>query len=233
LELIEDGSLGPVTRDQRQFVRQALQNCQTLNDMVADLLDVYRLEAGQAELEQTPLDLRTLADLACIQVQGAIAGKKLSLENGLARDLPPARGDRAKVLRVLANLLNNAFKYTERGTITLRAEVAADNGCARAAAGEGRPAQPGQRYLIVHVADTGVGIPDDARTLIFQKFYRVRRRPGSGAVRGAGLGLHFCKQVVEAHGGNIWVAPRPDGAPGSVFSFSLPILAPGPTGAAA
>ena len=84
------------------------------------------------------------------------------------------------------------------------------------------PPEPGRRYLIAEVLDTGVGIPEDARALIFQKFYRLRSKPGA-RVRGAGLGLHFCKHVAQAHGGAIWVAARPDGAPGSVFAFSLPV----------
>lgn len=222
LELMEDGSLGPLTRDQGQFVRQSLQNCQTLNDMVADLLDVYRLEAGHSEIDRAPQDLATLAGLACVQAQGAIAGKRLRLSNNIAPDLPPVAGDRGLLARVFANLLNNAFKYTERGEITLDAYLSDDNGYERAAAGEGRPPEPGRRYLIAQVLDTGVGIPEDARALIFQKFYRLRSKPGA-RVRGAGLGLHFCKHVAQAHGGNIWVAARPDGAPGSVFAFSLPV----------
>jgi two-component system, sensor histidine kinase and response regulator len=230
LELMEDGSLGPLTRDQDQFVRQSLQNCQTLNDMVADLLDVYRLEAGRADIERAPHDLAALADLACVQAQGAIAGKRLRLSNNIPRDLPPVDGDRALLARVFANLLHNAFKYTERGEITLDAYLSDDNGYARAASAEGRPPEPGRRYLIAQVLDTGVGIPEEARALIFQKFYRLRSTPGA-RVRGAGLGLHFCKHVAQAHGGNIWVGARPDGAPGSVFAFSLPVA--GDSGASA
>mgnify|MGYP001078988817 CR=1 FL=1 len=79
----------------------------------------------------------------------------------------------------------------------------------------------GQQYLIVQVQDTGVGIPDDARPYVFQKFYRVRRRGSGMANRGAGLGLYFCKQVVEAHGGTIRVTSQL--GHGSVFSFTLPL----------
>jgi signal transduction histidine kinase len=227
LELIEDGSLGPLTSDQRQFIDQSLRNCQILNEMVTDILDVNRLEAGHTELDYEPVDLRALAALACTQVQAAIAGKKLELVNDLGPDLPPAWADRGKLVRVLANLLNNAFKYTERGTITVRGSVVADNGQAHAAPGEGQPTDAGRPYLRVEVWDTGVGIPDEARPQVFQKFFRVRNRRAAGVARGTGLGLYFCKHVVEAHGGNIWVDARPDGAPGSVFAFTVP-LAPEP-----
>jgi signal transduction histidine kinase len=99
--------------------------------------------------------------------------------------------------------------------------VAPGNGYERAVQGEGQPPMTGQQYLIVQVQDTGVGIPDDARPYVFQKFYRVRRRGSGMANRGAGLGLYFCKQVVEAHGGNIWVDPAPAGQSGSIFTFSV------------
>lgn len=226
LELIEDGSLGPLTREQHQFVTQALQNCGILNDMVTDLLDVYRLEAGHTELNREPVDLHELADLACVQVQGAVAEKRLTLTNCIAAALPPAWADRNLLLRVLANLLNNAFKYTERGDITLQALLAADNGYEHAVADEGQPAQTGQTYLIVQVQDTGVGIPAEERAHVFEKFYRVRPRTPGSRVRGAGLGLYFCKHVVAAHGGNIWVEGRPDGQSGSVFTFSVPASVP-------
>ena len=229
LELIEDGSLGPLTPDQHQFIDQSLRNCQILNEMVTDILEVNRLEAGHTELDYEAVDLRALADLACTQVGGAIAGKKLELVNEIPPDLPPAWADRGKLVRVLANLLNNAFKYTERGRITVRAGMTADNGQAHAAPGEGQPTDPGRQYLLVEVWDTGVGIPDEARPQVFQKFYRVRNRRAAGVARGTGLGLYFCKHVVEAHGGNIWVDARPDGAPGSVFAFTVP-LAPEPPG---
>jgi len=226
LELLDDESLGPLGTDQHLFVRQSLQNSQLLNDMVSDLLDVYRLEASGGELRGEPVDLHALADLADMQVRGAIVEKRLTLDNAIAADLPRIWGDRNKLLRVFANLLHNAVKYTDRGGITLSAEISPDNGFAHAAERGGPESPPGVQYLIVHVRDTGVGIPDDARAYVFEKFYRVSQRTPGRAPRGTGLGLYFCKRVVEAHGGNIWVDPAPNGGRGSVFSFSVPVSVP-------
>ena len=227
LELIEDGSLGPLTAEQGDFVRQGLQNCQTLNDMVADLLDVYRLEAGRLELARRPVALRPLADQACVQVGAAIAGKKLLLHNHIPADFPPVIGDSGKLVRVLANLLNNAFKYTERGTITLQVLVQPDNGYSHTVADEGQPSLPGRQYAIIQVQDTGVGIPAEVRALIFRKFYRGEPGGSGRRIRGAGLGLYFARHMIEAHGGNIWVESAPSGAPGSLFCVSLPLAAAG------
>ncbi len=228
LELIEDGSLGPLTDEQADFVHQSLQNCQTLNDMVADLLAVYRLEAGRLELERRPLALRALADEACVQVEAAITGKKLRLENHIPTDFPRVIGDSGKLVRVLANLLNNAFKYTEQGTITLQVTVQPDNGAAHAGPDEAQPTLPGRQYAMVQVQDTGVGIPAETRTLIFRKFYRGEPSAPGSRMRGAGLGLYFARHMVEAHGGNIWVESASNGRPGSVFCFSLPLAEPYP-----
>src|SRR5204863_7237553 len=117
---------------------------------------VYGLEGGLGELAREPVTLRELADQARAQVQGAIAGKRLALRHEIPANLPPAWADRNKLLRVLANLLNNAVKYTERGSITLRAAVAAGNGYERAAQGDGQAPVAGQQYLVVEVCDTGV-----------------------------------------------------------------------------
>lgn len=223
LDLIADGSLGALTPDQAQFLAQGLQNCGILNDMVSDLLDVYRLEAGYSELDRQPVDIHRLADLACVQVRSAAAEKKLGLQNDIPADLPPIWADESKLLRVLANLLNNAFKYTERGGITLRAMLSPDNGYEHAPRGEGQRPLPGRQYMIVQVQDTGVGVPAEARAHLFEKFYRVAHRGPSVAPRGAGLGLYFCKHFVQAHGGNIWAQPAPDSQPGSIFAFSVPL----------
>jgi two-component system phosphate regulon sensor histidine kinase PhoR len=194
-----------------------------MSDMLTDLLDVYRLEAGRLALDVRPVALHPLAEQACVQVAPAVAGKRLTLHNAIAPDLPPVQGDGDKLGRVLANLLMNAFKYTAQGAITLSAEVGDDNGHPYAPPGEGQPPVPGRRYAVVSVQDTGVGIPAAVRARIFSKFDRGADGGGGSAIRGAGLGLYFARQMVEAHGGNIWVEPAPAEGSGSVFRFSVPL----------
>ena len=121
--------------------------------------------------------------------------------------LPEATADAVRVRQVLDNLLSNAVRYSpDGGTITVRV------------------AQPGPGTLVVGVQDEGIGIPEDARTKIFDKFYRIDTPTGQ-KTRGLGLGLAICKQIVEAQGGRIRVDSRV--GHGSTFSFTVPTTRPG------
>jgi len=129
----------------------------------------------------------------------------IHLHNDVPNDLPKIRADNGKLRRVLTNLLDNALKFTpENGQVSISAELSLSG------------------TITVHVSDTGPGIPEEYREKIFDRFSQV---PGqSGRRRGSGLGLTFCKLAVEAHGGHIWVEPRPGG--GSTFTLTLPTGGP-------
>jgi signal transduction histidine kinase len=117
--------------------------------------------------------------------------------------LPPLYADQGKILRVVANLVDNALKYSPSGgQVTLSAE-------------------PGQeKMIVVRVRDNGPGVPEEFRQKIFERFSQI---PGvRGRRRGTGLGLTFCKLAVEAHSGQIWVESNPTG--GSDFIFTLPVF---------
>ena len=137
---------------------------------------------------------------AVFQPQIVASQKHLTL--ALPNDLPPIAMDAGLIDRVLDNLLGNALKYTEAGgQITLRAQRAGNK-------------------LIVAVADDGEGIEQAKADQIFDKFYQVRDAEGKPLRRGTGLGLSFCKMVVEAHNGRIWVESQP--GEGSTFYFHPP-----------
>lgn len=217
LELLNDGTLGPLTDRQRQFVRIGLQNSKTLGRMITDLLDVYRMEAGHFELDLERLDLAAVARTVSQQMEGAVLERGLALVNAVPAGVPPVRADRDRLQHVLLNLITNAIKYTAKGTITVSATV-----------GEPLPAGVTMDgpYLTVYVTDTGPGIPADARAQVFEKFYRVPQGDTDRRPRpiGTGLGLTFCKQTIRAHGGEIWVEPG-EGDIGSRFAFTLPLAA--------
>ena len=220
LELMHDGSLGSLSERQMMFVGVGLQNCKLLGRMVSDLLDVYRMEAGHFELDRKLVDLGWIAKTVCEQMQSAVIERGLALTNCIPAGLAALPVDVDRMRRVLINLVNNAVKYTDQGGISLTATL---NGAVPPAPPGGAPlAAP---YVLVSVEDTGWGIPPESREHIFDKFYRVQRGQGPGRRPvGTGLGLTFCKQTVEAHGGRIWVEPGPGGS-GSRFSFTLPLLA--------
>ena len=206
LDLLDDEALGPLTDRQRHFAHLALLNCRMMNQMISDLLDVYRMEAGHADLAPAPVDLHRLAQTACDRVASLAVAQGLALSNAVPADLPPVPADPDRLVRVLINLISNALKFTEDGSVTVTAEPGDD------------------RTVVVAVVDTGRGVPLHERAHVFDKFYRVRggltgERSRAG---GTGLGLTFCRQTVEAHGGRIWVEPGPDGT-GSRFAFTLPL----------
>ena len=180
--------------------------------LVDSLLDISKEEAGAMTLEQKPLNIRSIAD-SIVNDMGPMASlQSIQLIDEMPADLPLLMIDRDKVERVFTNLIDNALKFTpEDGRIILRASLSNH-------VPDGVDAE--DRYMLCEVLDSGPGIPEEYRERIFDRFAQVRGREGRR--RGSGLGLAFCRMVVEAHGGRIWVQDRPEG--GSVFKFTLPVV---------
>ncbi len=170
--------------------------------LVDQILDVARMEAGQLPVNREPLPLSPLlADRARLHALLAEADdKQIVLE--ACPELPPVAADSQLIARVLDNLIGNAVKFTPSGgQVRLRAE---GNGAG----------------VVVQVADTGRGIDPETADHIFDKFYQATDGRGRPVHHGTGIGLTFCKLVVESHHGKIWVDSRP--GEGSTFSFTLP-----------
>ncbi|HLV79881.1 MAG TPA: ATP-binding protein, partial [Chthonomonadaceae bacterium] len=166
--------------------------------------DIHHLEAGALALEWETLEAKPLIEAAVQQVASLAAEKHLTLTEKIAPDLPAFSGDEEKLRRTLINLLGNAIKFTPSGG---RIEVSA------------RRDEEGNAVLFA-VQDTGEGIPKEAFQRIFDKFGQVEQRK-AGRKMSTGLGLTFCKMVVEAHGGRIWV--ESELGQGSTFFFTLPL----------
>jgi two-component system phosphate regulon sensor histidine kinase PhoR len=176
-----------------------------LTQMAQELLDLSRIESGQVELILAPLAPKSLITSAAdrMRIQVERAGLKLLVK--CEDDLPSIRADKSRLEQVLVNLIHNAVKFTKPGgEIVLEAE-------SREAVGG----------VLFAVRDSGVGIPAESLSRIFERFYRVdRSRTGSGT----GLGLSISKHIVEAHGGKIWAESK-EGR-GSVFYFEIPVATP-------
>jgi PAS domain S-box-containing protein len=204
---ILDDSYPPDQRDElaEQALHVARNSSQRVLSLVETLMDIARLKAGKIDLNLTWLDLHHLASNTVTELLAQADAVGIHLQNLVPADLPKVRADNGKLGRVLTNLLDNALKFTpENGQVAISAELNLAG------------------TLAVHVMDTGPGIPEEFREKIFDRFSQV---PGQrGRRRGSGLGLTFCKLAVEAHGGHIWVEPRPGG--GSTFTFTLPIAGP-------
>ncbi|OPZ60049.1 MAG: Sensor histidine kinase TmoS [Deltaproteobacteria bacterium ADurb.Bin510] len=195
-----------VAPEQLEFVRAGQSGCDSLYRMIADLMDVTRLEEGQLPLLPERFDPAEIITEAADRIKGSAAARGISLNYELNPASPWLTADRNLLVRVLQNLLLNAIHHSP------------ENQAVQISYGE---IEPGS--LTITVSDQGPGVPPHMQTAIFDKFVQVEHR---GLVRksSAGLGLAFCKLAIEAHGGRIWV--ESDGVNGSVFNFRLPLLSP-------
>ncbi|HID90153.1 MAG TPA: HAMP domain-containing protein [Anaerolineales bacterium] len=202
--LLLKGIDGPLTEQQRQDLEIIYHNSQHLLGLINDLLDLSQIEAGLMELQFREVDLAELIRSVMATTSALVRGKKVTLREEIAPDLPLVRADPARIRQVLLRLMANAAKYTDQGRITVRAW--ASNG-----------------QVLVSVSDTGVGIPPEDLERIFERFEQGGTENGH-LTNGAGLGLSLSKEFVEMHGGRIWVESRV--GKGSTFTFSLPLRPP-------
>ncbi|HEU5088357.1 MAG TPA: ATP-binding protein, partial [Roseiflexaceae bacterium] len=214
---------GPISALQREDLKTINRNGRFLLHLINELLDLARIEAGRLELEIKPVDLKALVSDVAETVQGLLHHKPVLLEVKLPPKLPRVRGDAAKIRQVLLNVLSNAVKFTDHGTIQITAQpvvMAGDTDHSEQAL----PyiVRNGQRitpYVAVSVRDTGIGISAEHLPLIFEEFRQVHE--SQSGKRGSGLGLTICRRLIEAHGGRIWVESTP--GVGSVFTFTVPL----------
>jgi NtrC-family two-component system sensor histidine kinase KinB len=211
LLLLEEEAAG-LTPPQREMLDAALHGCKELGATIDELLDVTRAEAGRLRLDLAPVDLDALADqvLRGLRPRFADAGVSVKVVHEVER--PVVRGDAARLGNVLTNLLVNALKYSPHGGhVVVRISSGQTAGTA------------GLAPLQVAVTDEGPGIPAEFRERVFEKFFRVEHHLGANrkAVRGTGIGLYLCREILKAHGGAIWCEPG-DGGRGTRVAFTLP-----------
>jgi two-component system phosphate regulon sensor histidine kinase PhoR len=170
-------------------------------ELIKAILEISRLESQQMPLEHTLVSLSDLADSALDSQLPLAAEKGVRLESDVPSTLPPAWADVTLLRRVLTNLVSNAIKFTPPdGVIRVTARV--------------DPAEHSR--LLVSVSDTGSGIPPEIQDRLFQKFVTGRQEG-----HGSGLGLAFCKMVIESHGDRIWLESTSE--EGTTFTFGLPL----------
>ncbi len=184
------------------IIELAKRSSEQISTLLDALLEAARQEEMDLPLVRRPVDLVEIIDLVTRTMAPMAAESGIDLSHDVPLEMPVLRGDPDRLERVLLNLLENAVSYTPDGGRVVVAASLSD--------GE----------VEVGVVDTGPGVPVEYRLKIFDRFVRV---PGvQGRRKGFGLGLYFCRQVVQAHGGRIWVEPGPQDA-GSRFAFTLPL----------
>lgn len=186
-----------------EIARSAGYNTRQMTRMVKNLLDIERLETAQIVLQPAEVPFSEIADSAFDLVRPMLEANDHGLVMEIPHDLPNVMVDSDMIIRVIINLIENAAKYTPKGSsIWLSAEMH-------------------DSQVIVRVRDTGPGIPNHLKDEIFEKYFRVRHK---GSPSGLGLGLAFCRLAIEAHGGQIWV--ENDAKGGAIFSFTLRPMLP-------
>jgi signal transduction histidine kinase/ActR/RegA family two-component response regulator len=194
---------GPLSPKQVEHQEAIFRSAQRLSDLINDLLDVSRLEAGRVVLEPRPTDVRQVVDQVVAIVRVAASAKQIRVTNDAGDDVPAVQADPMRLHQILVNLVGNAVKFTPAG------------GTVRVSAGTHK------NQVWVAVEDTGVGISQDELARIWEAFYQVespmRRRHG-----GSGLGLAIVRRLVELHGGVVRAESQGENR-GSRFTFTLPI----------
>ena len=173
-----------------------------LTTLINDVLDVAKMEAGKIDWKMQKLDVQGIIERAMLATSSLFAKKGLAQLSDIAPELPNVTGDRDRLIQVVINLISNAVKFTDAGFVTCRARRK-------------------RNEVIVSVIDTGMGIAEEDQPKVFEKFKQVGDTL-TDKPKGTGLGLSICKQIVEHHGGRLWVESQR--GKGSEFSFSLPIL---------
>jgi two-component system, sensor histidine kinase and response regulator len=202
MEMLIDGDFGPLTEYQRKALADTEARAQDLLALIEDLLEVARLEESRLALNLAPLAPPALLNEVAREWEIRVQQERARLVLEVGRDARPVDADHALIKRVFSNLIQNALTHSAREvTVTLGART--DSG-----------------GTLFTVADDGVGIPPEYHDIIFRKFEQVKT-PHIPRVRSSGLGLAFCKLVVEAHGGRIWVKSGSE-RQGSAFHFWLP-----------
>jgi len=196
--MIKSGQLGQITPRGKEILEAIESDCTRLLQLANNLLELSRMETGWISLELEDVSVYDVINAALATLKLQAEHKNIALYTKLPSDLPLVRADVNKIIWVVTNLVGNALRYTEeKGSIIVKA------------------IRKGSR-VIFSVADTGKGIPDTYHEKIFQKFVQI-----DGGTGGAGLGLAICKEIVEAHGGEIWL--KSELGKGSTFSFSIPV----------
>ena len=226
IDLVREAKLGAVNEEQCEYLDAAIESCEEMVEMIDTLLGIHKFEAGKMRLyfkEEDPAALitRGIGKFQTLAKRGGIR-----LYSTVKEDVPGISVDRGAFNRILGNLLSNAVKFTpEGGEIEVLLDLVEEVGSITPRIPEQSYAQrelPKEgHFVMIKVRDTGVGIPQDALSAIFDRFVQARNRR-LGKTRGTGLGLAFCRKAVDAHSGYIWAESEP-GA-GSVFTILLPAV---------
>ena len=210
--LLLENKVDAIIGDRDKFLRTINENANRMIRLISDLLDISKMESGQLLIKREPICVKKTIEEAVNAVEGWGKSKNLRLETRIEENIPGICADKYRVIQVVVNLLSNAIKFTPSGgKITVEAKMfkekllKEDNG--------------DRGFIEISIQDAGIGITAEKKDQIFERY---QAGPGLSfdAVPNTGLGLPIAKQIVQMHGGKIWVASRP--GKGTRIAFTLP-----------
>lgn len=202
--LVAEGITGPVNPKQARCLEVALMDVDRLTRIVNDLLNLSKIEAGKMQMHRVPVSFRESVDHVISMLSPQAQRGKVLVNAEIDPDLPQIFADPDQMIQVLTNLLGNALKFTPAG-----GKISVIAGC------------PDGKVVEIRVKDSGLGIPKEDHPKLFQKFSQLdtglKRRPG-----GTGLGLVISKEIVQRHGGEIWI--ESEAGEGATFAYTIPVF---------
>ena len=197
-ELLLEGEFEP--EQIKEFLTTIYTESVRMKDLLDEFLDIQRLESGRVELKVQSIDFNEVLKYIINSFKGYSSG--VNILTNVAPNLPLLKGDKSKIEQIMKNFVSNAIKYSPNGgDVTIHVQYNSD-------------------FAIICIEDHGLGIPEEAMDKLFQEFYRVERETHIN-IKGTGLGLSITKQLVEAHGGKVWVESKL--GVGSKFFFTIPL----------
>ena len=184
-ELMEEGFYGQQSNKSLDALKRIRSNGKHLLGLINTVLDIAKIESGQFTLNMGDYAIESIIETVRSATKSLAQNKKLALKTDVAKKLPMGMGDEQRLTQVLLNLVGNAIKFTDAGEVRVSATA-------------------GNSHFTVSVTDTGPGIPEEHQARIFEQFHQVDSS-NTKAKGGTGLGLAIAKQIVEMHGGRIWV----------------------------
>jgi PAS domain S-box-containing protein len=200
VELLLDGRQGELTQDGQALLQAIRDDGQRLAQLVNNLLKIARLDEVEIRMEMESVSVAEMVDMAIEPLKFQLKEKQITLSKKIPDSLPEVYVDATKATWILTNLVGNAIRYTPKGGEIIVSALHSN------------------MKIYITVTDTGLGIPVRYHEKIFERYTQVK---GNGTAGGAGLGLAIAKEIVEAHGGRIWV--ESEEKKGSCFTFTLPV----------
>jgi signal transduction histidine kinase len=186
----------------KNWAKISLRNSERLLKLVNDILDVSRLDTDTMRFDMEKISVVDILDEVAEDMKPAVEGKGLKLITDIPRDLPDIMGDKCRLAQVLKNLLVNALKFTDNGSISIIAKQE-------------------KEHILISITDSGIGISNDELKKIFNKFYQVYTGDNRKN-EGTGLGLFICRNILQKHNSKIWVESQV--GKGSTFYIEIPYL---------